>query len=565
MSDPGTSSVAEVLAKTLKSYGTELFFCVTGGDQALWLALRDAGIRVVNCRSEKAATYMADGYARMSGRPGFVYGQYGPGVANVAAGLADPYWGLSPVVSLTSSMRTPSRDRFEYQELDQLGMHGPVTLWNKGVSVPARAGAMLRAAIRVATGQVPGPVHLEIPADVLNAEVGETLVYAEPGAGRVGARRIPPPAGAMREVVQRLLAAERPVLLAGSGVMLSEAWEEFSSFADALSVPVVTSMGGKGAIAEESDLAVGLIGRYSRKVANDVVGEADCVLAIGSRLGGLVTDAWQVLPDEAAILHIDADPAILGHNYREELSVLADAKLALQEGLAVAGELGGQRARTAWARSVAERVQRWREEVARYEDEEPGDGIHPARVISALRAALSPDDIVVADTGYMAAWTGALFPVHVGRNFIRAAGSLGWAYPAALGAALAAPGRRTVAVIGDGGIGYHIGELETAIRAKIPAVAVVLNNGALAFEYHAQRYLWGGRVIPEVNDFHDVDYAAVARAYGAHGSRVTDPAKLPGVLKEALEMNEPAVIDVVVSKEAMAPVRNFERIMARSV
>jgi acetolactate synthase-1/2/3 large subunit len=557
--------VAEVLAKTLKSYGTELFFCVTGGDQALWLALRDAGIRVVNCRSEKAATYMADGYARMTGRPGFVYGQYGPGVANVAAGLADPYWGLSPVVSLTSSMRTPSRDRFEYQELDQLGMHGPVTLWNKGVSAPARAGAMLRAAIRVATGQVPGPVHLEIPADMLNAEVGETLAYAEPGAGRVGARRIPPPPGAMREVVQRLLAAQRPVLLAGSGVMLSEAWDEFSSFADALSVPVVTSMGGKGAISEESDLAVGLIGRYSRKVANDVVGEADCVLAIGSRLGGLVTDAWQVLPGEAAILHIDADPVILGHNYREELSVLADAKLALREGLAVAGELGGQRPRTAWARSVAERVQRWREAVARYEDEEPGDGIHPARVISALRAALSPDDIVVADTGYMAAWTGALFPVHAGRNFIRAAGSLGWAYPAALGAALAAPGRRTVAVIGDGGIGYHIGEVETAIRAKIPAVAVVLNNGALAFEYHAQRYLWGGRVIPEVNDFHDVDYAAVARAYGAHGSRVTDPAKLPGVLKEALATNEPTVIDVVVSKEAMAPVRNFERIMARSV
>lgn len=564
MSNPGSSSVAEVLAKTLTSYGTDLFFCVTGGDQALWLALRDEGIRVVNCRSEMAATYMADGYARISGRPGFVYGQYGPGVANVVAALADPYWGLSPVVSLTSSMRTPSRDRFEYQELDQLGLHGPVTLWNKGVSVPARAAAMLRAAIRVATGQVPGPVHLEIPADMLNADAGNAQAYAEPGAGKVGERRIPPPPGAMREVVQRLLTAERPVLLAGSGVMLAGAWEEFSSFADALSVPVVTSMGGKGAISEDSDLAVGLIGRYSRKVANDVVAEADCILAIGSRLGGLVTDAWQVLPQEAAILHIDADPTMLGHNYREELSVLADAKLALQEGLAAAGELG-HRPRTAWARSVAERVQHWRGEVARYEGDEPADGIHPARVMSALRSALSPDDIVVADTGYMAAWTGALFPVHAGRNFIRAAGSLGWAYPAALGAALAAPGRRTVAVIGDGGIGYHIGEIETAIRAKIPVVAVVLNNGALAFEYHAQRYLWGGRVIPEVNDFHDVDYAAVARAYGAHGSRVTDPAKLPGVLKEALELNVPTVIDVVVSKEAMAPVRNFERVMARSV
>jgi acetolactate synthase-1/2/3 large subunit len=559
------ASAAQTVAETLKSYGTEVFFCVTGGDQALWIALCDVGIAVVNCRSEKAAAYMADGYARISGRPGFVYGQYGPGVANVVAGLADSRWALSPVVSLTSSMRLPSRDRFEYQELEQLSMHDPVTIWSRSVYRPERVAPMVRAAIRVATGPVPGPVHLEVPSDVLSAEAGEVAIYREPEVGMVGAWRIPPAAGAMETVVERLLRAQRPVILAGSGVMLSAAWDELAGLADALSLPVVTSIGGKGAISEQSDLAVGLIGRYSRKVANDVVQEADCILAVGSRLGGLVTDAWQLLSPEAAILHIDVDPAILGHNYQEELSVLADAKLALSDALSVVDARGWRRSRTPWARTVAARVDTWREAAGQMAESQPSGAIHPARVMADLRAVLTPQDLVVADTGYMAAWAGALFPVAAGKTFLRAAGSLGWAYPAALGAALASPERRTVAVIGDGGIGYHLGEIETAIRRRIPAVAVVLNNQSLAFEYHVQRYLWDGRVIPEVNDYCDVDYGAVARAFGAYGCRVEKAGQLRDALAEALASERPAVVDVVVDKEAIAPVTRYESAFPRVV
>ena len=192
--------VADAIARTLAAYGTEYFFCLTGGDHALWIALDDVGIEVIVCRSEHAAVYAADGYARASGRPGFVYGQYGPGVANVVAGLADPYWAMSPVISLTTATRSSSVGRYEYQELEQLPLHTAVTKWSKAVSRPDQAAPFLRTAIRVATSTPAGPVHLEVPADLLSApyEIDDADIYAEPAFGACPAcarlrRPAPPP------------------------------------------------------------------------------------------------------------------------------------------------------------------------------------------------------------------------------------------------------------------------------------------------------------------------------------------------------------------------------------
>jgi acetolactate synthase I/II/III large subunit len=558
--------VAQTIAQTLKAYGTEYFFFVTGGDQDLWIALDDAGIRLINCRSEKAATYMADGYARISGKPGFVYGQYGPGVANVAAGLADPYWAMSPVISLTSSTRTTSRDRYEYQELDQLPMNAPVTRWNRTVVRPERAAEMVRAAIRAATGSPPGPVHLEIPADMLRVDIDPVPIYKDAPFGQVPALRTAPPREAVMALVDALLTAERPVLIAGNGALLSGAWDEVQALVDLLSIPVATSMGGKGSIREDHDLALGVMGRYSRKVANDVVREADLALVVGCRLGGLVSDSYTVPSAQARILHIDVDTNVLGTTYREEISVQADAKLALQALIEEVGRRGIQRTRTAWVQQAHERVQAWTEQVQRAARRPPEQPIHPAAVMLALRAALAPTDIVVADTGYMGAWTGALYPVTApGRTYIRAAGSLGWAFPAALGAALAAADRRAVCVSGDGGIGYHLGEIETALRCRIPLLVMVLNNSSLAFEYHEQKFNWNNRIVPQVNDFSDVDYGALARAFGAGGRQVTDPRELADAVDDGLRADRLTFLDVRVDKEVHAPVSVYERALARSI
>lgn len=558
--------VAETIAQTLKAYDTDYFFLVTGGDQALWIALQEAGICMVSCRNEAAAVYMADAYARVSGKPGFVYGQFGPGVANVVGALADSYWSMSPVISLTSAMPTMSKDRYEYQELDQLPMHTSVTKWNKTVTRPERVADMLRSAIRAATGASPGPVHLEIPADILNGDMGEVAIYKEPSFGKLPSLRSAPPTDAVRAIVDALLSAQRPVLIAGNGVLISQAWDEVQTLAELLSLPVATSMGGKGAISEDHDLALGVVGRYSRKTTNDIVRECDLALVIGCRLGALATDSYTVPSPQARILHIDSDTNVLGAIYHEEISVLADARLALQALIDEVRYRGIEPERSSWARATCVRMQNWKEGVQQTVTSSAGKPIHPASAIQSLRAALDPEDIVVADTGYMGAWTGALYPVTApGRTFLRAAGSLGWAFPASLGATLAAPDRHVVCVSGDGGIGYHIGEIETALRYNLPTTVVILNNVMYAYEYHGQKYLWGNKVIPQVNDFIDVDYSAVARAFGARGQRITDARDLPDALQDALHANKLTVLDVMVDKEISAPVTTFETAIERTI
>jgi acetolactate synthase-1/2/3 large subunit len=553
------STVAEIVARTLVEYKTEFFFCFMGGDHELWYALHDAGIRIINCRSEAGAVYMADGYARVSGKPGFVYGQRGPGVGNVAGAMPDPLWAGSPLISFTSSIGMPSRDRYEYQELDGLKMHDAVATWNKSVSVPQRAAAMLRAAIRVATGPSPHPVHLEIPAEMYSADVGSETAYREEKLGMVTSRRIPPPSGAMLAVVDELLEAKRPLIVAGKGVVYSEAWDELTRFAEALSVPVVTSLGGKGAISEDHELSVGTIGRNSRKVGNDTVRESDLILAIGTRLGGLATHRWTLPFDQKRLIQIDTNHEILGHNFRAVLTVLADAKLALASGLAEIESGKRARKRTPWAEQVAANVALWRKNASSMAEQSLADGIHPAEVVARLREIMAPDDLVGADTGAIGSWVGSLFPVKAGKTMVRANGSLGWVVPGVMGAALARPGHRSVAVSGDGGILYHIGELETALRCHIPVVTVVLNNSCLASEYHTEKRLREGRVVSEVLDFNDTDFAAIAKAFGAHGARVTDSRDIKDAIADALASNRPALVDVVVSKEAVAPSAGQDR------
>ncbi|MBO0892104.1 MAG: thiamine pyrophosphate-binding protein, partial [Acidothermales bacterium] len=477
----------------------------------------------------------------------------------------DAYWAMSPVISLTTSIRGDTRDRYEYQEVDQLPMHASVTRFARTVHRPDRAVSLLRHAIRAATSSPPGPTHLEVPADIMQAPLDADGVYREPEFGVVPGLRSAPPRETAGRIVDAILEAERPIVLAGNGVLLSGAAEELTELAEALSLPVVTSNGGKGSIREDHDLSVGLIGRYSRKVANEVATEADLVLVVGSRLGGMATDSYKVPSPGARILHVDVDPTVLGTTYREEISAVGDAKLTLIELIEEVDRRGARTERTAWAQQVARRVAAWMETVEE-EIAKSGNPIHPAAVMRALRAALRPTDIVAADTGFMGAWAGALFPVTApGRNYIRAAGSLGWAFPAALGAQVAAPDRHVVAVIGDGGIGYHLSEFETAVRRGIPVVAMVLNNRSLAFEYHSQRDLWDGHILPHMNDYEDVDYAQVASDMGAHGKRVTDPDDLSPSIAAALESGRPALLDVIVDKEKAAPVTNFERVHARVV
>ncbi len=351
---------------------------------------------------------------------------------------------------------------------------------------------------------------------------------------------------------------------------MSEAWTELNRFAEMLSIPVVASAAGKSAFPTTHPLAVGVTGNYSRKVANEVVEKCDTYIVIGSNLGDMTTKRWRLPSPSAKIIHIDLDPNVMGTNLKEEVSIVADAKLALQS-LIEAVEASGLEKKpclwTGWVQEVQSMVASWREafQMMARNGGSPGN-INPYFVLNVLNTLIAPEDLVVADTGYMGAFAAALIDVKApGRTYIRTAGSLGWGFPASLGVQIALNDKgRVICVTGDGGIGYHVADIETAVRLGLPVVVLVLNNSTLAFEYHLQKYMYQTE-IPEVNDFSKVDYGAVAKAFGAYGEKVTKPGEVEGALKRALDSEKTAVVDFAIDREFYAPVVYYEPFVGRRV
>jgi len=558
---PMTATIARDIAATLKACGLEHFFMLTGGDQPLWIALRDAGIRMLVARSEASAVYMADGYARATGGPAVAYGQAGPGAANVAAALADAWWAQSPVIALTGANATTTMHVNEYQSIDQHTMFAPVTKWNGNVAHSAQAASLTRKAVQLAVSGTPGPTHLDIPKDFFG--------LPSPGLPPAAVRPLPRAvvdafdASTLGPIVEALTRAQRPAILVGEGVRTAGAWDDLAAVSNEAGLPIFATMGGKPAVLSAHPNFVGIVGRYSSITANALLAEADCVLALGTRLGGLATNGYRIPAPEATLLQIDRDPVAFANPYFPRVCLLADLRSTLRA-LARAMRETPASQTTAWLERCRSAARDWQTRLlAQTEAARGGRALSPLTVIEALRRYAS-EITLVADTGYMAAWTGVLFPVERHDAYFRATGSLGWALPAALGVQLARR-EKVVCVIGDGGVGYHLADIETAVRYRLPVVILILNNDCLAFEYHEQKYRWNGNVIAEANDFTRVDYARAAEALGAVGRRVATLDALRAALETAMRTEVPFVLDVAVDKEAFPPVTNFDAHLKRSL
>jgi acetolactate synthase I/II/III large subunit len=564
-------TAAEATAAELKALGVECLFLMTGRDNTLWISLQDAGIKQLLARTEAAAVYMADGYARVTGRPTFVYGGYGPGAANVAAGLAEPFWSSSPVIAMCSAMRRTERYRGEYQELDQVKMFEPVTKWAVEAPSPGQLPRLIQQAARRSVSGTPGPVYLGVPGDIYEDLVPgyQAPEPLEPPLELPLARPAPSPADA-EAAVASLAQAKRPIILAGNGIHQSGAWRELESLAQRLRVPVVTSVAGKGAISDTNELALGTVGRYSRNYANDAVRAADVILAIGTGLGGMVTDSFKLISRSAHLIHVTVESDAIGQNFRTDLGVVADARAFLNranEACEACGSLCDDidAGREAYIAELAEQRAAWRQRRSELARDRDGGPLRPEAVMAVLDEVLDEDAIICADTGYASAWAGGLLDrPRAGRNFFRADGSLGWSFAGALGAQLAAPERHVVSIIGDGGFGYQPADIETAVRLNLPVTAIVLNNQTLAFEAHVQTLLYD-RLVPEVDDFLDVDYGEVARAFGGNGIRISDADGLRAALAIAAKRRGPTVIDAVIDRDAIAPVTRYDRVRTREV
>lgn len=557
---------AEAIALELRAMGIRHFFLVTGGDNSIWIALRKHGIAQVLARSEASAVYMADAYARITGLPTYVYGQYGPGAGNVAGALPEPLWSSSPVVAMPTSMRRQHRHGGEYQELEQIALFAGVTKWQGEAQIPERIPHLVRAAAIRAVSNPPGPVYAGLPSDALEVEIKD---YVAPAADSIRIavpwQRPRPNAALVADALAAIDGAERPVVLAGNGIHLSRAYEPLRRVVEALDLPVATSLSGKGSIAETHRLSIGTVGRYSRNYANDLVREADLIVAIGSRLGGLVTDSYRLLAKGVKVVHVDADPSVLNLNFPTDVAIHADAATFLED-LETALD-GRVRERPAWLERVRAEHSAWteRRETMAQADGRDGSLMRPEAVLAAIDELAPEDTLFLADTGYAAAWAGALIELkQAGQGYLRADGSLGWAVPASMGAQLASPDRTVVAVTGDGGFGYHVGEIETALRLGLPVIIVILNNQTLAFEVHVQELLYQ-EVVEEVDDFVDVDYGAVARAFGADGVRVRTAAEFRDAFRNALGRSRITVIDAVIDRKAIGPVTRYDGVRDREL
>jgi acetolactate synthase I/II/III large subunit len=547
---------ARVIAEMLKGYDVSHVFMVPAVLRRTFAEMEfNTNIARIHTHGEKSAAYMADGYARASGKPGICMAQV-VGALNLAAGLRDAHLAQSPVIAFTGGRDPKTKFRKVYQEVDDMPSFEPVTKWNATVDAVERIPDMVRQAFRTAVTGAPGPVHLQFRGNEgqVDQEEAELDARAEPQFARVPPFRPEPDVQSVRAAVAILQAARKPVIVAGGGVRASGAERELLALAEKLQVPVATSLNAKDAIPASHPLSVGVVGTYSRESANRVVAAADLVCFVGTEAGGMTTHFWAVPKPGVAAIQVDIDPAALGRNYPLKAAVNGDAKVSLAR-MAAQADAATASTRKAW---VAESRKACDEYAAKFRDAFASDAvpIRPERLCSELSRHVPDDAIVVVDTGHAGMWMGGMFDMKAGQQYMRSAGHLGWAFPAGLGAKCGCPERPVVTFTGDAGFWYHIAEIESAVRWKINAVTVVNNNGGGNQSMRGFDRAYGGKQTDKARElwtFNATNFARLAEDMGALGIRVEKASEFPAALARAIEAKRPVVIDVATDIDAVAP------------
>ena len=553
-----TLTGAEAVVEMLKAHGVEIIFGLCGDTS---LPLYDAlarlphGMRHVLTRDERHAAYMADGYARVSGKVGVCEGPSGGGATYILPGLVEANESSIPVLAINTDVSVSSRGRFTLTELDQKTLMKPLTKWNAVLDRSADIPRVLRKAFEEMTTGRPGATHIALPFDVQNGPVERSDVWADPTLGAYPSRRTAPD-GFFVELAAKLIRSSRnPVFICGGGVVLSGAEAELAELAEKLSAPVATTISGKGSIDERCALSVGVVGSNGgTPETRTVVDAADLVIFVGCRAGSVTTERWRhPAPGRAKIIHIDVDPAVPGANYKVDVPLVGDAKLCLSLLNEAVQEV--KRDLTSVDRAKREKFNKF--EALAASNDSP---IKPERVVADLQETLDKDSIVVADPGTPCPYLSAYYVVRsTGRRYFsnRAHGALGYALAASIGAHFARPQVKTVAVMGDGSFGMCVGELETAVRLKLPITFIVIANAVYGWIKAGQKTGYGERYFSV--DFGVTDHAKVAEAFGVRSFRVSQPEKLKQVLREAFSHGGPTLVDIVCQPlhEARAPVSEW--------
>jgi acetolactate synthase-1/2/3 large subunit len=583
VTEPGRAHGGALLAALLAEHGVRHVFGVPGGQTlALYDGMADhGGLAHVQVRDERSAVYAADAYARVTGQAGVCDATVGPGAAKLPSGLAEALGASVPVLALVSDLPArlaPHRYRgAASQALDQAALLAPVTKWQVAVPDAATMPALVRQAFREATTGRPGPVALFLPQDVLDGPAGRAEGAGEASTrasrfGRFPAFRPRPEPGDVTAAAAVLRGAARPFILAGGGVLHSGAGGDLVALAERLSAAVGTTLSGKGCIAEDHPLSVGVTGAMGTAAAAAALAEADAVLLAGAKASGGATFNWTLPRADQRVVQLDLDPAELGRAFGWAVPVLADAREGTRALLAALDAPTGDASpgdrpvspepdKAPWRARLGELAAAWRasRDAERASDAVP---IAPQRVLAEIEAALGGQDILICDASLASGWGGAyLEQRRPGRRVLapRGQAGLGYGLPAAIGVSHARPGHRAVVLTGDGALGYAAGELATVTEQALPVTVVVLNNRSWGWIRWYRRITFGRGW--EEDDFGDVAFADVARGFGLAAQRVTEPGRLAGALRAALAAPGPALVDVV-TEAWQTPISGHRRAVA---
>ena len=545
----------EALAQTLKAAGVEYIFGISVGSQAPFtLAAMRLGMKIVTVRDEKCAALMATAYSKTSGKPGICLAS-GPGAAHLALGMYEAFNSANAIVTLTSDANVAGMWRPGSAYMDQQALFQPITKWTVRAEALATLPDIIRRALRVSTTGSPGPVAV-IVANALFATEGDFNIPTEAATAQPLAPRVVPGAESVAQAAQLLLAAKSPAIVAGGGVMLSQAAQDLLALAELMGIPVATTHVAHGTFPSAHPLSLGVVGNPvagSRgRIANKIVGEADVVLVVGSRLDGRTTRGYTLIPPTTKLIQIDIDPDEIGSNYPVEVGIVADARLALEAlktTLAQHVTPPPSLADTPRAREIAAMTEEWYTEFAPQMNSNAVP-IKTPRLFREIQHFIDDKTIVVVDAGGSSYWAPAYLELAPENQAVypRGAAAIGSALPMALGAQLAAPEKRVICISGDGGFGYNIMELETAVRLNLPVVNIIVNNQCLGMERRG--YVdYAGEVPAEPLAFSPQDFSKIAQAFNCFGARAERPADIRGAIAAALASGRPAIVDVLTDPE----------------
>ena len=522
----------------------EVFGLPGGANLPMYDEFTRCNIRHILVRHEQSAAHMADGYGRVSRRPGVCFATSGPGATNLLTGIATAQADSAPVVAVTGQVPVHFIGKDAFQESDIMGMANPVVKYAFQPRTPEEVPISVQKAFYIAATGRPGPVLVDIPKDVQSAHAqmrpidGVSMRGYHPWTD--------PDIQNVERAIETLIRADKPIILAGGGTIISSAFAELQAVAEMLTIPVVTTFKGKGAFPENHPLSMGPIGMHGHAEANKIITEADCVLAVGTRFSDRSVGTFEDFESRRTIIHIDVDPAEIGKNQTTRVAVVGDVKASLRvmlrllEGRKVSRDEGGE-----WVRHAREMREYWQENLKIH----PGE-LGAAKILRKLRQLLPPESVVTTEVGQHQMWASLFFDVISPGTFFSSTGlgTMGWGFPAAIGAKVARPGVPVVDIAGDGSFNMTENSLATSVLEDIPVIVFLVNNYSLGMVAQWQRTFYNRRMVG-VDQGRCPDYVKLAESYGAQGIRAQSMDELDAAIRAGLKSDVATVIDIPIDPE----------------